>query len=401
MARPRHRRRRPHGDPHRAVQSPRCGASPRPAAPVTFVFMFEPADVLDGLNDEQRRPPRTVRAAAGPGRRGHRQDPDAGRAGGLAASSQGRRRSRILLLTFTRRAADEMLARRTPRGCERGADAASLGAAPSTRWPTGSSGRTPRRSGCRRSSRARPGRRHRPDGPAPRTSTAWSAASGGLPRAGTLRDIYSRCVNTARPVPEVIAASSRGASRTPSRAGSACSAPTSRASASTGCSTSTTCCCTGGPRWPTRPRARCCAAGSTTCWSTSTRTSTRIQVDIVRLLRPDGAGLTVRRRRRAGHLRVPRRRRRPTCSRSPRDYPDAAVVRLERNFRSRQPMLRPGQRGPAAGRRAWSWPCAPSADGGPGPSWSAATTRRPRPGRSATACWRRARPGPTCATRRC
>ena len=33
-----------------------------------------------------------------------------------------------------------------------------------------------------------------------------------------------------------------------------------------------------------------------------------VQVSIVRLLRPDGQHLTVRRRRRPGHLRVPRRR---------------------------------------------------------------------------------------------
>src|SRR6476646_6276824 len=53
---------------------PRCGASPRPAAPVTFVFMFEPADVLDGLNDDQRRAathqegPLLVLAGAGTGK---------------------------------------------------------------------------------------------------------------------------------------------------------------------------------------------------------------------------------------------------------------------------------------------------------------------------------------------
>ena len=95
---------------------PRCGVSPRPAAPVTFVFMFEPADVLDGLNDDQRRAathqsgPLLVLAGAGTGKTRTL----VARAGWLR--SQGTPASRILLLTFTRRAADDMLARVTPRG---------------------------------------------------------------------------------------------------------------------------------------------------------------------------------------------------------------------------------------------------------------------------------------------
>src|ERR1700684_3935506 len=94
----------------------RCGASPRPAAPATFVFMFEPADVLDGLNDDQRRAathqsgPLLVLAGAGTAK----PRTLVARAGWLR--SQGTPASRILLLTFTRRAADDMLARGTARG---------------------------------------------------------------------------------------------------------------------------------------------------------------------------------------------------------------------------------------------------------------------------------------------
>jgi DNA helicase II / ATP-dependent DNA helicase PcrA len=84
-----------------------------PAGPilVTFVFMFEPAAVLDQLNDEQRRAathlggPLLVLAGAGTGKTGTL----VARAAWLRAS--GVQASRILLLTFTRRAADDMLAR--------------------------------------------------------------------------------------------------------------------------------------------------------------------------------------------------------------------------------------------------------------------------------------------------
>jgi len=73
--------------------------------------MFEAADVLDELNDEQRRAathsdgPLLVLAGAGTGKTGTL----VARAAWLRA--QGTEASRILLLTFTRRAADDMLAR--------------------------------------------------------------------------------------------------------------------------------------------------------------------------------------------------------------------------------------------------------------------------------------------------
>ena len=78
--------------------------------------MFEPADVLEGLNENQRRAathqsgPLLVLAGAGTGKTRTL----VARAAWLRA--QGVPAPRILLLTFTRRAADDMLARVTPRG---------------------------------------------------------------------------------------------------------------------------------------------------------------------------------------------------------------------------------------------------------------------------------------------
>src|SRR5260370_36317479 len=83
--------------------------------------MFETAGMLDELNDEQRRAathpdgPLLVLAGAGTGKTGTL----VARAAWLRA--QGVEASRILLLTFTRRAADDMLAR---VGC-RAADASA------------------------------------------------------------------------------------------------------------------------------------------------------------------------------------------------------------------------------------------------------------------------------------
>jgi DNA helicase II / ATP-dependent DNA helicase PcrA len=84
--------------------------------PVTFVYMFEPAGVLNGLNENQRAAathksgPLLVLAGAGTGKTRTL----VARAAWLR--SQGVPAPRILLLTFTRRAADDMLARITPRG---------------------------------------------------------------------------------------------------------------------------------------------------------------------------------------------------------------------------------------------------------------------------------------------
>src|SRR6516225_7086308 len=92
---------------------------------VTFVVMFESANALDGLNDEQRQAaahpsgPLLVLAGAGTGKTRTL----VARAAWLC--EQGIPASRILLLTFTRRAADDMLSRAT--ACARPANGRSAG----------------------------------------------------------------------------------------------------------------------------------------------------------------------------------------------------------------------------------------------------------------------------------
>jgi DNA helicase-2/ATP-dependent DNA helicase PcrA len=82
---------------------------------VTFVFMFDSASFLDGLNEAQRRAvahpggPLLILAGAGTGKTRTL----VARAAWLC--EQGVPPSRILLLTFTRRAADDMLSRAVPR----------------------------------------------------------------------------------------------------------------------------------------------------------------------------------------------------------------------------------------------------------------------------------------------
>jgi len=82
---------------------------------VTFVFMFESASALDGLNQEQRLAaahpggPLLILAGAGTGKTRTL----VARAAWLC--EQGVQPGRILLLTFTRRAADDMLSRAAPR----------------------------------------------------------------------------------------------------------------------------------------------------------------------------------------------------------------------------------------------------------------------------------------------
>ena len=85
------------------------------AGVATFVCMFEPVNSLEGLNDSQQRAathgpgPLLILAGAGTGKTRTL----VARAAWLRA--QGTEASRILLLTFTRRAADDMLARATPQ----------------------------------------------------------------------------------------------------------------------------------------------------------------------------------------------------------------------------------------------------------------------------------------------
>ena len=68
--------------------------------------------------------------------------------------------------------------------------------------------------------------------------------------------------------------------------------------------------------------ARSCAAASTTCWSTSSRTRTRSSIACVRALRARAPQPVRGRRRRPEHLPLARRRR-AQHPRLPRDFPDA------------------------------------------------------------------------------
>jgi len=165
------------------------------------VYVFEPAGVLDGLNDEQRRAaahadgPLLVLAGAGTGKTRTL----VARAAWLR--EQGTPANRILLLTFTRRAADDMLARAAPRATT--ADGRICG-------------------GTFHAIAHRIIREHAESFSLPPEFTVIDPADGadlldvlrtehGLagtgrraPRAAACADIYTRCVNTQTPVGQVV-----------------------------------------------------------------------------------------------------------------------------------------------------------------------------------------------------
>ena len=107
-----------------------------------------------------------------------------------------------------------------------------------------------------------------------RTELGLGRGSSRFPQKSTCLDIYSRCVNAQLPLAEVLRVElpvvPRGRGRP--RAASSRSTPTRRKSSR--CSTTTTCCCSGTACSPIRSRASACASASTTCSSTSTRTPT-------------------------------------------------------------------------------------------------------------------------------
>ena len=170
-----------------------------------FISMFDHGDILDGLNEQQRRAvthecgPLLVLAGAGTGKTRTL----VARAAWLR-DSQGLPPSRILLLTFTRRAASDMLSR-----------AASAGNRPAERICGGTFHAIAHKII----------RQHAESFSLPPQFTILDQADTteildvlrpdhGLaevgqraPRAGTCADIYTRCVNTGRPVSEVVAAS--------------------------------------------------------------------------------------------------------------------------------------------------------------------------------------------------
>ena len=165
--------------------------------------MFESPDVLDGLNDEQRQAvvhpggPLLVLAGAGTGKTRTL----VARAAWLC--EQGVEPSRILLLTFTRRAADDMLSRAA--GCARPAGGRITG-------------------GTFHAIAHRIIRRHAESFSLPpqftvidpsdvadlldsrRADLGLTSTGRRAPRAGVCADIYTRCVNAQKTVTEVVRA---------------------------------------------------------------------------------------------------------------------------------------------------------------------------------------------------
>ena len=358
--------------------------------------MFEAARVLDELNDEQRRAathtggPLLVLAGAGSGKTGTL----VARAAWLR--QQGTQASRILLLTFTRRAADDMLARvaSSTGGAEERicggtfhaiahriirehAESFSLPPAFSVIDPADMSDVLD----SLREEHGLVGTRRR------------------APRAAVCADIYTRCVNTQTTVADVVRGRLPVVHRLHRAARRACSAATSPTSARTAWSTSTTCCCCGGRRWPTRRPGPALRGLFDAVLVDEYQDVNAVQADIVRLLRPGRVGADLRRRRRPGHLRVPRRR--PGApARAGGAFPGLTVVRLVRNYRSKAGGAAAGQRGAPAVRGLELELTAARAAPGP-PRYSCAATTRPRrPARSAPGSWTRTRPGGTSASRR-
>src|SRR5579864_3447612 len=176
---------------------------------VMFICVFDQRDILDGLNEQQRRAvthrggPLLVLAGAGTGKTRTL----VARAAWLR-SCQGVPASRILLLTFTRRAAGDMLAR-AESAARSGRDGASERIC----------------GGTFHAIAHKIIRQHAESFSLPPQFTILDPADvtdlmdvlrpeAGLadtgqraPRAATCTDIYTRCVNTARPVSEVVTAS--------------------------------------------------------------------------------------------------------------------------------------------------------------------------------------------------
>ena len=173
-----------------------------------FICMFDESDVLDGLNEQQRRAvthqggPLLVLAGAGTGKTRTL----VARAAWLRGA-QGVPASRILLLTFTRRAASDMLAR---------AAAGSGGSVSGSERICG---------GTFHAIAHKIIRQHAESFSLPpqftildpgdtadildvlRPDHGLAEAGQRAPRAAACADIYTRCVNTGRPVSEVVTAS--------------------------------------------------------------------------------------------------------------------------------------------------------------------------------------------------
>ncbi|MGH3190093.1 MAG: ATP-dependent helicase [Streptosporangiaceae bacterium] len=164
--------------------------------------MFDERDILDGLNEQQRRAvthtggPLLVLAGAGTGKTRTL----VARAAWLR-DCQGIQASRILLLTFTRRAAADMLARAASRGSERicGGTFHAL-AHKIIRQHAESFSLPPQFTILDPADTADILDALRPD-------HALTDTGQRSPKAAACADIYTRCVNTGRPVSEVVTAS--------------------------------------------------------------------------------------------------------------------------------------------------------------------------------------------------
>ena len=302
---------------------------------------------------------------------------------------------RILLLTFTRRAAREMLARVDAPARRRAARADRVvgGTFHAVAWPL---------------VRAHAAALGLPPAPTVldagdaadlidlvREEEGVAAAAGRrMPRKRTLLDVYSRTVNAQRPLSEVVAEAfpwcarhARRARRAVPRvrrpqAGAGAARPRRPAPV------------LAGPGAAPDASGRCWPRASTTCWSTSTRTSTACRPTIVEALCAEHRAAHVRRRRPAGDLRLPRGERRATCWPSATASPTPTLVTLEQNYRSTAPILRDGQRRRRT-RRSTPYPRTLRADDArrrAGRSSCGATTRpaRPRPWPSACCAAREA-----------
>jgi len=170
-----------------------------------FIYVFDQRDIVDGLNEQQRRAvthqsgPLLVLAGAGTGKTRTL----VARAAWLR-DCQGLQASRILLLTFTRRAASDMLARAASAG--KGSSERICGgtfhaiAHKIIRQHAESFSLPPQFTILDPGDMAEILDVLRPD-------HGLAEAGQRAPRAAACADIYTRCVNTGRPVSEVVTAS--------------------------------------------------------------------------------------------------------------------------------------------------------------------------------------------------
>ena len=351
---------------------------------VMFRCMFDESAVLDGLNEQQRRAatqhggPLLVLAGAGTGKTRTL----VARAAWLHGS-QGMPANRILLLTFTRRAASDMLAR-------------------AAAWFDGSS------HGIQGSGRICGGtfhaiahkiiRQHAESFSLPpqfsildqgdatdlldvlRPDHGLDGTGLRAPRAAACADIYTRCVNTARPVSEVVTAGFPWCKPFTAQLAALFRAYTARKRARNLLDFDDLLL-----MWQAAladPAAGPVLRGMFDAVLVDEYQDVNaVQASIVRLLQPDGKQLTCVgddaqaiygfRGADPAHLRQ-----------LTADYPGLDIVRLDRNYRSRQGIL---------GLANVIRPSAPGLD------LKLSGDR----GRSAPGCSRRTRTAPRCATRRC